>query len=604
MYRFVLALALCVPALWGSGMDRALSQAAQMQLAQSRYWQLLLHMNDGVSEIDDSAFFLAENGNRNASAELNATIKAFYNEVRFDDNATGCLYPARRFWLKQTLHLEDLPVLDCREYDTLVAKMQPRSVTLVFSSAHINSPASMFGHTLLRLDTRYDSKMLSYAVNYAAAADQSKENGVVFALKGLFGGYPGRYSLLPYYDKLKEYRDTDQRDIWEYDLDLSREQVMMMVRHIWELKNGYNWYYFFDENCSYNMLWLIEVARPDVDLRRHFVYQVIPMETVHAANEEGLITQKHFRPSKRTVLHAYEDVLDAEGVDAALALSQGEFSAKAYATKAQPDIQMKRYVLEAASELAQYTFMKGRMDKATYTKRFHSILSERAKLGKGDTLPVQTPSNPINGHRAIRAEIGTGWRDGLPMQTVGIRPAYHDLGESDIGFLQGTQIEFLDLTLRKDAKGAAVEKATILSLASIAPATPFFSPFSWRMHTGWDQGYYRRELTFNLSVGVGYAMGGAWGFAYGMVDPELFYGTGPVTAVKPSLGFVIERFKFIQMNAEAGYRFYDNGVRQWIGTAGVSLRLSQNNMLKIAYDYTGKLDGVQRTAIIEFAHYF
>jgi hypothetical protein len=63
--------------------------------------------------------------------------------------------------------------------------MDPQSVTLVFSSAHINSPASMFGYTFLRIDSSYESKMLSYAVNYAAGADPDKENGMVFAVKGL-----------------------------------------------------------------------------------------------------------------------------------------------------------------------------------------------------------------------------------------------------------------------------------------------------------------------------------------------------------------------------------------------------------------------------------
>ena len=42
-------------------MENALRKAEQIQLAQSRYWHLLLHMPGQVSEIDDPAFFLAEN---------------------------------------------------------------------------------------------------------------------------------------------------------------------------------------------------------------------------------------------------------------------------------------------------------------------------------------------------------------------------------------------------------------------------------------------------------------------------------------------------------------------------------------------------------------
>ena len=592
-------------ALHATVVENALLKAEREKLAGSRYWHLLLHMPADVSEIDDPAFFLAPDGKENASAELNATIAAFYHETHLDDNATGCRFPARREWLQKRLGLEGLPKLHCEAYDTLVRKMDPQSVTLVFSSAHINSPASMFGHTFLRIDSSYQSKMLSYAINYAAGADPDKENGVVFAVKGLFGGYPGFYSLLPYYEKLKEYRDTEQRDVWEYDLDFTHDEVMAMIRHIWELRNIYNWYFFFDENCSYNMLWLMEIARPDADLRGHFIYHVIPMETVHATEEEQLVRAKHYRPSKRTVLLAYEEVLDAQGKAEAIALTEGRLSPEALLADETRSKQMKRYSLEAASELTQYQLMKGQMKKPTYLKRYHAILSARARLGQGEKLPVKQPADPDEGHRATRATVGTGWRDGAPTQILGIRPAYHDIGDSDVGFMPGTQIEFLDLLARYDHKeGLAVEKATIVSIVSVAPVTTFFHPFSWRMHVGWDQSFYTRKTTFSAAVGIGYGFGGTWGYGYVMADPELFVPDEAVGALKPAFGGVFYTGGGSKLTAEGGYRFYTDGRRQWVGSLRQTVRLSQNNALKLRYDYTDKDDGVERTIMFSFAHYY
>lgn len=143
-------------------------------------------------------------------------------------------------------------------------------------------------------------------------ADKSTENGVVFAIKGLFGGYFGQYSLLPYYDKLKEYRDTEQRDIWEYNLNLTQDEINLMMQHIWEIKDTHSFYYFFDENCSYNMLWLLEIAREGVKLRDQFVYQVTPPETIFATQNENLIEKSIYRPSKRTKILAYEKALQKE----------------------------------------------------------------------------------------------------------------------------------------------------------------------------------------------------------------------------------------------------------------------------------------------------
>ncbi len=604
MYRFFVITLLLLGMLQATELENALQKAQASDLAQSRYWHLLLHMPDSVSEVDDPAFFLAADGKADAEAELNATLKALYDETRFDDNATGCHFPARRYWLKETLRLQALPALQCRSYDALVAKMDPQSVTLVFSSAHINSPASMFGHTFLRIDSSYASKMLSYAINYAAGADPDKENGIVFAFKGLVGGYPGFYSLLPYYEKLKEYRDTEQRDVWEYDLDFTHDEVMAMIRHIWELSNIYNWYYFFDENCSYNMLWLMEIARPGIDLRGHFIYQVIPMETVYAAEAEALVSEKHYRPSKRTLLLAYERVLDEGGKQDALALADGRLEPRQLLEARRRSVQMQRYTLEAASELAEYRLMKAEIDKATYTERFHAILSARAKLGKGEKLPVEQPADPDRGHRAARVLIGTGWQNGGPKQVIGIRPAYHDLADSDTGFLEGTQIEFLNLSVRYDSAGAAVEKATIVSIASIAPQSAFFKPVSWRMHAGWDQEFYTWNTVYSMGAEGGISFGNKRVYGYALAASELFVTDRAYAAVKPLLGALFEVGGGCKLGVEGGYRIYSDGVRQWTAKAVHTSRISQNNALMLSYGYTDKKGGPRREFLVSFAHYF
>ena len=207
-------------------------KADDLHLADERYWHLLLHFTGKESEIDDPKFFFTKNGKTDPQRELHATIDAFYNETTLDDNSSACRFPARLEWLKEKLELKDLPIVTCKKYDEIVKKLDPKSVTLVFPAAHINSPASMFGHTFLRINSSYNSKLLSYAINYSAAADPDKENGFIFAMKGLSGGYYGTYSLLPYYEKLKEYRDTEARDIWEYDLDLTPDETKKMLRHL------------------------------------------------------------------------------------------------------------------------------------------------------------------------------------------------------------------------------------------------------------------------------------------------------------------------------------------------------------------------------------
>jgi len=443
----------------------------------------------------------------------------------------------------------------------------------------------MFGHTFLRINSGYESRLLSYAINYAANADAKKENGVMFAIKGLFGGYYGKYSLLPYYEKLKEYRDTEQRDIWEYDLNLNEEEVLRMVEHIWELNGTQSYYYFFTENCSYNMLWLLELARPSVHLREHFHYEVIPLETVHATKEEALISAINYRASKRSILLKYEELLDEKYLHFPKKLVAGEIKLQDIIVDATIPLQQKQYILESSTEWLEYSFSRNEMDKKEYIELFYKLSKERAALGKGKKLKIQTPQDPIESHRAIRVTAGGGLRDGDAIGFLGVRPAYHDIEDSNYGFLRGTQIEFLNIELSYSEDEVKLEDATILSIVSLAQRSEFFDSLSWRTKFAFDREYVDNKTNFIGSVGAGYSWGNKLAYTYVMLDPLFYVADGFHAGIGGSLGFVVDKFDFMSTNIEATRRYYDNGDKQNLVKVAQSFRLSQNFQLKLKYDY-------------------
>jgi hypothetical protein len=75
---------------------------------------------------------------------------------------------------------------------------------------------------------------------------------------------------MPYYLKVREYSDLENRDIWEYELNLTPEEIDRLLMHAWELGPIHFDYYFFDENCAYHLLGLLEAARPDLTLTEGF----------------------------------------------------------------------------------------------------------------------------------------------------------------------------------------------------------------------------------------------------------------------------------------------------------------------------------------------
>src|SRR5579884_3918339 len=249
-----------------------LARAAALNLAGDRYWHLLLHYRGTVwggvtSEADDPGFFLAPDGKTNPQAELAATLRQFFSTdlVGRSKQLAQCAFIARYTWLKEQLAFDDtqLPPLRCERFENWYRELSPMGITVIFPSAFMNNPASMFGHTLLRIDQKgqtEQTRILAYTINYAA--DVPPNEGVSYAVKGIFGGYKGYFSTVPYYLKVQEYRDIENRDIWEYRLNLTQPQIRRLLMHAWELGNAYFDYFFFKENCSYHLLSLLEYADP------------------------------------------------------------------------------------------------------------------------------------------------------------------------------------------------------------------------------------------------------------------------------------------------------------------------------------------------------
>lgn len=70
-----------------------------------------------------------------------------------------------------------------------------------------------------------------------------------------------------------------------------------MVLHTFELKDSYSDYFFFKENCSYNILWLLEVARSDLDLVSKFTFKTVPLDSIKILKPYNLIKDSKYRHS-------------------------------------------------------------------------------------------------------------------------------------------------------------------------------------------------------------------------------------------------------------------------------------------------------------------
>ncbi len=485
-----------------------------MKLHQDPYWHVLLHYKPGVSGykslVDDPGFFLAPDGKTNPETELDATIRAFFEPQGDEDKSAVCRFVARYEWITQRLDLDPahLPVARCRSFENFMDKVKPESVNLIFPSAHLNSPASMFGHTLLTIETANKSKLLAYAVNYTAVTNETF--GPLFAVKGLFGLYPGYFSVLPYYTKLQEYSDVDHRDIWEYSLNLNGAEIRKMMLHIREMDSIPSEYYFFDENCSYDLLFLLEAARPNVRLTDRVHGWLIPLDSVRMVEAEGFITGVSYRPSRTTKIKYLAAHLSEDAQDNALALARGDIEEQK--EKGFRDDE-KIKTLDLASEYLQYLYTKHQLPQEIYQERLLKILKERSLLGaSGDrSLPqIPTPVSPEKGHESNRFAVGAGVRGDRGFAEMRIRPAYHDLMDCDDGYVEGAQLIFTDVAFRyyPSDRRFILEYLDIIDIFSLTPRDRFFQPISWKVKTGLSRIPARDDkdhLSYGLNPGGGFA---------------------------------------------------------------------------------------------------
>ncbi len=192
-----------------------ISRATLAKLAEEREWHLLLHYRENLlgghtSEQDDPGFFLSPDGKTDPQAELEATLRQFFSDelVGRSRQPAQCAFIARYQWLKEKLSFDDdrLPPQPCERFHRWYVDFDAESVSLIYPSAYMNNPASMFGHTLLRIDQKgqtEQTRILAYTINYAA--EVPPDAGVEYAIRGIFGGYKGYFSTIPYYLKVQEY---------------------------------------------------------------------------------------------------------------------------------------------------------------------------------------------------------------------------------------------------------------------------------------------------------------------------------------------------------------------------------------------------------------
>jgi len=473
------------------------------ELAKSPKWRRMI-----PKQVNGPGFLLAKNGANDPETELRGEIDAFRTKhlVGRPAQPAQCAFPARYLLLKKELKLtvQDVP---CPELEQYLASFHAKGVSLVFSSAYPNNPGSMFGHTFLRFRTGRSSDLLDQTISFAA--EIGGEQDLLFMFKGIFGGYQGHFTILPYYVKVNEYNNAESRDLVEYVLNFNEEEIQELLRYFWEIeRNSWITYYFLDANCGSVLIDALQAVRPSLKIPRHGFYSIPTEVTRSITTSAGLIQEIKFRPSLLRKLTEFARELNKpqrKSFEAIVhPLPRGDAS----------PIDADLEVLDTANVYFQYLKQKrGPRFTLDDQERANNYLIARSRTGVLSRLahlviPGEEESRPDLSHHAPNLSLAAGFLGGDPFQEIQLRSALQGLLDRDQGYVPFSEFQFPALALRwyPAQRSLHLERLNLVSIISLSPLTNFEDRLSWRAAVDWrtprDQGEQTNSV-FHMGGGAG-----------------------------------------------------------------------------------------------------
>jgi len=494
------------PDIWGfsfSRTDSYVQKAREAKLWENPKWIKLGHYQKKLTGYKSSfrgPFFLNEKGFDSPEAELLSTIQILFSdspelEKQFTRHPQ-CHFMARRRWLIKELGIDSQDILPCEERVQWKKNLGATSVAVIFASADISNPASSFGHTFLKLINPANAKnkdLIDYGVNYAADADP--EDGVFYAVRGLMGGYRGVFTMLPYHQKIREYINLEGRDLTEYHLNLTADEVDELIDHLLELDRTSAPYFFLTDNCSYEILYLLDIIRPQLQLSHKLTAWAIPADTIKIIDRHSeLISERKYKKSLNTdYLAGYSRLGPLPKKALSVALDKRKIP-----DDYELDKKEKAEVYETG--MKYFAIVNYRTGEKTEDKKY-TLSTLRSELGPVTTeIEDKNPLYPETSHDSSAIYFGGGSLDGTGYSMLKIRMAFHDLEQRDVGMVPMSlnNAGVIDLRYFDEIKKLTLYRFTLLNLINTDPVTQLDKNFSWKA---------RIELLDSFRPDIEYAIG-------------------------------------------------------------------------------------------------
>ncbi len=438
-------------------------------------------------------FFLSPDGKSSPQSELEATIAAMSKPLDGDPNEHAqCRYPARYLWLQEKTLLPGVADITCPLFEEWIYGEATDSISIIFATGYLGNPASYYGHTLLKFNSserRVTTDLLDVTVNYGAIIPPDV-GPLSYIYNGATGGFSAGFSHIEYYFHDYNYGELELRDLWEYELNLSQQEVNFVMAHAWEVLGREFVYYFFRKNCAYRMAEVVEII-DGVKIIPPSRPWTVPQSLVSAAdalNRDGqeLVRSVRWHPSRQSVFYDSYAKLDKQEQDALTELVADPATAPSLGAL---PVDGQQRVVDAAIDYYGYLIPKDEPSDSELSQRYKKMLGLRFQLPGSDR---DAPAEPQVGPEKDRAPgyFSFGYVHNSDLGGGGslrIRPAYYDVLDSSVSHVPNSELSMGEIIVDVLDGDVRLRQASLFRVEAVNGAVsglPGDAGRSWRMGFG------------------------------------------------------------------------------------------------------------------------
>lgn len=483
-----------------SAINDVAKSAIEKKLAYQSRWLKIGHYDlveekhiQFKSDVISSNFFLSARGQFDPEAELKATIDQIFAPIPDNPNLHAqCRFPARYLWLKKQLNFNDEPKVECGEFDRFTIGKTVSSISIVLATGFLGNPASYYGHTLIKFNSSLEGKsqLLDETLNYGAILPRDP-NPIIYIVKGVFGGYEGGFSNIQFYFHDYHYGDNELRDIWEYELQLTPDEVSMITAHAWELVGKKFRYYFFKKNCGYQTANLIN-AVTDIDLDPKNPLYSIPQAMIlraAAINDKGkkLINKISYYPSRQSRLYKKYGKLKKphKQLVRSLVSNVEKYQDTQYQVLSDSE---KAAINEVLIDYHHFVAKKNqRSPNQDGYKKALSELFDLPSSGSNFDATTELIRSPHISRKPSLIQFNGIANESNAGFSVRVRPAYYDPLDADNGHVKHAALSMMDAEIEYFHGNLQVKALDLISIVQTNHAATFLPDDrgdSWRLKAG------------------------------------------------------------------------------------------------------------------------